>query len=43
MNVVVSEEDEQEGEDNRGEGKDSAEEGRFSEELFGGAVKSRYV
>lgn len=43
MNVVVSEDDEQEGEDGRAEVKDSVEDGRFSKELFGGAVKSRWV
>lgn len=41
MNVVISEEDEQAGEAGRGEGRGNVEEGRFSEELFGGAVKSR--
>lgn len=43
MNVVVSEEDEHEGEDGRADGKDDTiEDGKFSKELFGGAVKSRW-
>lgn len=43
MNVVVSEEDEHEGENGRAAGKDTIEDGKFSKELFGGAVKSRWV
>ena len=43
MNVVVSEEDEHGGGDGHAEGKDDGvEDGKFSKELFGGAVKSRW-